>query len=96
MEQPRLATPAEKSWMDDVSCKPVKRRSLSLPKYFLEHFSFLSMQQKNEKINHVSKDGHPIATFPITLTVIMYIKNLTILIKITLSFKYYIKNTSML
>jgi hypothetical protein len=31
MEQPRLATPAEKSWMDDVSWRPVSRRSLSLP-----------------------------------------------------------------
>ena len=31
MEHPLLATPAEKSWMEEVSCKPVKRLSLSLP-----------------------------------------------------------------
>lgn len=31
IEHPRLATPALKSWIDDVSCKPVKRRSLSFP-----------------------------------------------------------------
>ena len=31
MEQPRLATPQEKSWMDDVSCLPVRRRSLPSP-----------------------------------------------------------------
>lgn len=31
IEQPRFATPAEKSWIDDVSCFPVKRRSLSFP-----------------------------------------------------------------
>lgn len=31
MEQPRLATPHEKSFMEDVSCLPVRRRSLPSP-----------------------------------------------------------------
>lgn len=31
IEHPRCATPALKSLMDDVSCLPVKRRSLSFP-----------------------------------------------------------------
>merc|ERR1719427_317680 len=31
MLQPRFASPAEKSWMLEVSCAPVSRRSLSLP-----------------------------------------------------------------
>ena len=33
MEQPRLATPAEKSWMEEVSWRPVSRLSLSLPSW---------------------------------------------------------------
>lgn len=35
IEHPRLATPAEKSWMEEVSWFPAKRRSMSLPKFFL-------------------------------------------------------------
>ena len=43
IEQPLFATPAEKSWIEEVSCKPVRRLSLSFPVKKL-HIKFRTRQ----------------------------------------------------